>query len=825
MLFYNCSSLTSIEFPEGITSIGTCAFSNCSSLTSIEFSNSITNIGDYAFSYCSVLTSIELPEGITRIGNSAFSSCSSLTSVELPEGITSIGISAFSNCSSLTSIELPNSITNIGDYAFYHCSGLTSIELPEGITRIGSSAFSSCSSLTSVELPEGITSIGISAFSNCSSLTSIELPKGITSIGNSAFFNCSSLTSIEIPKGITSIASSVFSKCSGLTSIELPEGITSIGNEAFYYCSSLTSIEFPAGITSIGYSAFYCCSGLTSIELPEGITSINNDTFAGCSSLTSIKLPSEIKNIGKNAFSGCNSLTSVKIPNSVKTIGDSAFRYCYKLTNVEFPEGITSIGEYSFYECKGLTSVKIPHSLTSIGSSAFGGCNNMDLVIIDNNTIASGLTTSSSNGYLTNYATTVAIRFDIVDIGSYITDSFTNVTALNMPAVNGGKLSYVVYSKHSHADDSDIWGEVDENDIQTCGTCGLEKVVHVCSILEEIPAVLPTPSVKGMTAGAVCTECGKTVVEPREVTIEDMANMGDPNFRIDAVSLDLAESICVFYKVKFSEDLAKQYMVFEFGGEEFVITEHLVEDGTGRYVYRFTGAPAYKMAENIVAYVYAETSEGVYVRNQLPTYSIMQYCVNQLKKSSISDEFRTVISDVLALGAANQIYEGYKTDELVTDLVKNMGYKLTPTEYSGIDESKNIQAMVGDRYATTNWSVANLVIGSNINVQLKLVTENVENVTVKISVAGEDRYFSAKDFKTEGDKYVVVIDYLTSKQYDEAITATLYENGEQVGGVLTYSINSYLYRNAEKSEHSEAMRTLLSTLYVYGETMKSYFKN
>ncbi|MBD9229955.1 MAG: leucine-rich repeat domain-containing protein [Prevotella sp.] len=56
------------------------------------------NIGRYAFSDCSGLTSLTLPDGITSIGDYAFSGCSGLTSLTLPAGITSISDYAFFYC-------------------------------------------------------------------------------------------------------------------------------------------------------------------------------------------------------------------------------------------------------------------------------------------------------------------------------------------------------------------------------------------------------------------------------------------------------------------------------------------------------------------------------------------------------------------------------------------------------------------------------------------------------------------------------------------------------------------------------------------------------
>ena len=55
-------------------------------------------IGNYAFFNCSGLTSITLPSGVTKIGNYAFCNCSGLTSITLPSGVTEIGDCAFVRC-------------------------------------------------------------------------------------------------------------------------------------------------------------------------------------------------------------------------------------------------------------------------------------------------------------------------------------------------------------------------------------------------------------------------------------------------------------------------------------------------------------------------------------------------------------------------------------------------------------------------------------------------------------------------------------------------------------------------------------------------------
>jgi hypothetical protein len=165
----------------------------------------VTSIGGEAFEGCSSLTSINIPEGVTSIEFRAFYGCSSLTSINIPEGVTSIGDSAFHGCSSLISINIPEGVTSIGGEAFEGCSSLTSINIPEGVTSIGDGAFGECSSLTSITLSKGVTSIGDRAFCNCWSLTNINIPESVTSFGENALQGCSSLQKVICHSSVNDI--------------------------------------------------------------------------------------------------------------------------------------------------------------------------------------------------------------------------------------------------------------------------------------------------------------------------------------------------------------------------------------------------------------------------------------------------------------------------------------------------------------------------------------------------------------------------------------------------------------------------------------------
>ena len=338
-VFYECSSLTSIEILSSVTSIGKTAFYKCTSLINMIIPDSVTTIGEQAFRECSSLKSVTIGRDVKSLDDNAFSGCSALTSVTFAgdSELTTIGGNAFVDCSKLTSITIPNKVISIGNGAFAR-TALTSVSLPESIIEMGIDIFSGCSNLINVELPKKITSIPQSTFQNCNNLTSIIIPDGVTSIGGNAFSGCLSLASIEIPVSVTSIDNGAF-QGTGLTHMTFADNsqLTTIGPYVFNGCSSLTSIEIPVNVTSIDANVFDDCINLTSITIPTGVTSIGGYAFNDCTKLTSVIFAgdSELATIGGHAFSGCSSLTSIEIPVSVTSIDNGAF-YNSGLTTVNY---------------------------------------------------------------------------------------------------------------------------------------------------------------------------------------------------------------------------------------------------------------------------------------------------------------------------------------------------------------------------------------------------------------------------------------------------------------------------------------------------------
>ena len=497
------TKITSVVLKEGVTSIGSYAFSACW-LKEISMPESLRTIGSYAFQNCTRLTAADIPAGVTGLGSYAFNGCTSLTSVTMPERLSEISSYLFQDCSMLSSVTIPAGVTSIGSSAFQGCSGLTSMVLPEGITTIGSYAFFGCSGLTSVNIPNGVTTIGTSAFCRCSGLTEILLPESVVSIGFSVFSGCSGLTAITIPEGISSISSGVFSDCSGLTTVTIPEGVLSIGPSAFEGCSNLTTVTIPEGVTSIWDFAFSRCTSLISVVIPEGVTTISHSVFSGCTSLTTVTLPEGVTTIGDLAFQACSSLTSITIPESVTSIGNSAF-WGSGLTAVTLPEGVTSIGDYAFRDCSSLTSITIPKAVTSIGHYAFDKDNPTVLIFWGDgfrNPENTPIGSSNITAYYPKGNTTWTEE---------VRASFGTVTWKEMECVKGIAHEAVVVKGYGATCTED--GLSDGSYCAACGEILAQQVIipaaHTVAIDK---AKAATCTQDGLTEGSHCSACGEVLV-------------------------------------------------------------------------------------------------------------------------------------------------------------------------------------------------------------------------------------------------------------------------------------------------------------------------
>jgi len=421
---------------EGVTSIGSYAFSYCVSLQTVTIPSSVLSIGNHSFERCFDLTSVDLPSSVESLGESSFAACKGLKNIVIPPRVTSIPPSSFQRCSNLISIIIPPTVTSIESRAFQHCTSLTNVTLPSALTSIGNNGFQFCASLTSIEVPAKVTLIGQACFSGCTNLKSVILPPNLVTIRSHSFKECTSLQDVTIPSNVASIDSSAFSGCLSLSNVTLSNNVKTLGKWAFSRCN-METITIPSKVTSIGNEAFSNCPNLVSLKcdsdntvfmsvdgvlfkregmvlvsypsgkkgdyiLPDNVTSITPFAFEGSIKLTSVTIPSSVTSIGETPFMSCTSLSSIKVDTSnqnFKSIdgvlfdhnGTTLVQYpCGKGDTYIIPGNVSSITDSAFAGCSNLRSVVISPDVTSIGGNAFNSCNSLTSITIPPNVTSIG---------------------------------------------------------------------------------------------------------------------------------------------------------------------------------------------------------------------------------------------------------------------------------------------------------------------------------------------------------------------------------------------------------------------------------------------------
>lgn len=275
-IFFNCSMLKSVEFPDSLVSLGDAAFAQ-SGIEALDLSGCrLETTGKDTFRQCNNLKSIKLNEGLKTIGESAFAQCTAVEELKLPDSVETIGADAFNSCQLKNTIDLSNtSLKNIDTHAFAFNEKVEEIILPDSVSKVGIAAFSRCLNVKRINMPKGLVSIGINAFalhSNVLENTELILPEGVTDIGTSAFAGWNNLKTVDFSKArnLHTVGSILFSSgnadpeviVSNMETLIVPisfwDGSCSVDRQAFLKASCKTVIagieqEAPDGAAMKNY--------------------------------------------------------------------------------------------------------------------------------------------------------------------------------------------------------------------------------------------------------------------------------------------------------------------------------------------------------------------------------------------------------------------------------------------------------------------------------------------------------------------------------------------------------------------------------------------
>lgn len=388
-------ALKEVEIPEGVETIGMCAFKpvdGACALEKIELPDSVTVVGDGAFASCWNLKTLKLGAGIERIGEKGPSYCE-------PDGEWDYYINDWfdGEGNNVEKLILGNGVVEIPEGTFcdtgWNC--LNTVEFGEALTCIGAEAFAGCATLSNVNFKTAVnlSGMGSRAFAE-SAVTEVDLSEctQLAELPNYAFAWCPNLEKVVFNEGLESIGSGCFAVCEKLEKVEFPESLKRIGLSdydedeenpgAFRDCDALKTVTFNEGLEEVGIGSFSSCDALEKLEFPASLKIIGRWAFQCCEALSKVTFNEGLETIGDNAFEGYNAIDKLEFPASLATIGEEAFLDCTNVTKVTFAEEsvLEELGKWAFENLVKLEKIEIPASVTTIDGYLFDGCEKLEKV-------------------------------------------------------------------------------------------------------------------------------------------------------------------------------------------------------------------------------------------------------------------------------------------------------------------------------------------------------------------------------------------------------------------------------------------------------------
>ena len=205
------------------------------------------------------------------------------------------------------------------------------------------------------------------------------------------------------------------------------------------------------------------------------------------------------------------------------------------------------------------------------------------------------------------------------------------------------------------------------------------------------------------------------------------------------------------------------------------------------------------------------------------TFTVVDYC-NTFLDGNKSDfgltsaqmgALKTLAVDILKYGEAAQNFDDYNTANLATA-------GLTEDELAlggAYDLPESVKSSTAADASGIYIRGAGVRFDNNAGLYFTVVAPNgTDGMSVKMTIGEQEETLTTFFSTDEENVYTVLYEGVYVAQYDNAVTAQIYANGEAVGNKVTYSVNSYVAEMADDG----TMGALVKSLYAFNQSALAY---
>ena len=322
---------------------------------------------------------------------------------------------------------------------------------------------------------------------------------------------------------------------------------------------------------------------------------------------------------------------------------------------------------------------------------------------------------------------------------------------------------------------------------------------------------------KDGTQTRTCSACG-------ESETKEAPNTALLRRRGNALSLESSITLATYITKDVVDYYDEVYAEFTRNGKTekvYPSDKTLTSNSIVYCIFDYTGISPQALGDDVSITFYG-VKDGVTYNGNAYKYSATDYIKSTLNKPTSSAKLKTLLVDLVYYGEACQVYQNYKTDNLLTDILTDEQKALRSTADLNLTNIKNASYETCENRLVKFGTALRLNNSVEIAIPLNMTNVTLDDLSFKVKIGSRTLTYTYAEnpdnFEKGKDGYwYFYFDGVYANQMSDEVFITAYKGDEQVSYTLKYSVESYAATVTDTK-----LKTVTDAMMRYGNSAKAY---
>lgn len=386
-------------------------------------------------------------------------------------------------------------------------------------------------------------------------------------------------------------------------------------------------------------------------------------------------------------------------------------------------------------------------------------------------------------------------KLDLTPAKSLYGYEFVKADGLNTPIVSDGTV-VTYYYKNKNEEHTHTWSDWKYNN---------DAVYNSSS------------DYKDGTQTRTCSACG-------ESETKEAPNTALLRRRGNALSLESSITLATYITKDVVDYYDEVYAEFTRNGKTekvYPSGKTLTSNSIVYCIFDYTGISPQALGDDVSITFYG-VKDGVTYNGNAYKYSATDYIKSTLNKPTSSAKLKTLLVDLVYYGEACQVYQNYKTDNLLTDILTDEQKALRSTADLNLTNIKNASYETCENRLVKFGTALRLNNSVEIAIPLNMTNVTLDDLSFKVKIGSRTLTYTYAEnpdnFEKGKDGYwYFYFDGVYANQMSDEVFITAYKGNEQVSYTLKYSVESYAATVTDAK-----LKAVTDAMMRYGNSAKAY---